>query len=115
MNHYYCSMDSSGGWLANDVCPQCGQCSPSAMLVQNGHDKMKHRVWKQRKDIDREAANDEVIAFAAMKQKAANGESIAKQKVTADANRQGLERTSGESVMIQAAKSISRSSHELRI
>jgi len=96
------------------------------MLVQNGHDKMKHRVWKQRKDIDREAANDEVIAVqnqdvepwievAAMKQKAANGESIAKQKVTADANRQGLERTSGESVMIQAAKSISRSSHELRI
>jgi len=90
-------------------------------------DAINH-VWKQRKEADREVvANDEVNAgqnqsvealikvAAVKKQKSANGESIVKQKMTADAKKQGLERTSGESVMFQAAKIISRNSHELRI
>jgi len=67
--------------------------------------KMKHRVWKQRNDVD-----SEVVSNEAGEDKSQN----VKAKTTAKADRQSPER-SGEAVMIQAAKSITRKNNELRI
>jgi len=79
------------------------------LLVQTGHglrdNKMKHHVGKQRNDVDREVVSNEAGEDPSQNVKA---------KTTANTNRQSLER-SGEAVMIQAAKSISRKSNELRI
>merc|ERR1712224_200521 len=100
-NHNYCSMDITGGLYAREVCPECLQCSSPA-LVQRGHGlRRAERVWKQRGEVD---GNMEAkIKVAAMKkQKATNFESIAKRTVMAD--RKGREQ-SGETVLIQAAKS----------